>query len=242
MPDEKRQAPGPAGGKVELSTMSQTKENWWDKAKPYVEITGVVLLAIYTGYTIKMYYANRTSADAAASAADTARKTLESSDQSFKTEQRAYLYTTSTIMTVVKHPPFCEIPGFKGKRLCVDVHFINGGKTPAIGTRTHRRVIVADDDSAEHTIKAFDIPSYTPAGSTTGAGVDSFVTAVTEELTDAQIKGWTAGTEFVYVYGVIEYSDLFDQVHNTGFCLKRLPGGAFEYCEYRNWLDRRKNQ
>jgi hypothetical protein len=65
MPDEKRQAPRPAGGKVELSTMSQTKENWWDKAKPYVEITGVVLLAIYTGYTIKMYYANRTSADAA---------------------------------------------------------------------------------------------------------------------------------------------------------------------------------
>jgi hypothetical protein len=90
-------------------------------------------------------------------------------------------------MTVVKHPPFCEIPGSKGKRLRVDVHFINGGKTPAIGTRTHRRVIVADDDSAEHTIKAFDIPSYTPAGSTTGAGVDSFVTAVTEELTDAQI-------------------------------------------------------
>jgi hypothetical protein len=30
------------------------EKNWWDKAKPFVEIAGIALLALYTGYTIKL--------------------------------------------------------------------------------------------------------------------------------------------------------------------------------------------
>jgi len=56
---------------------SAPEKNWWDKAKPWIEFVGVSLLAIYTGFTIAMYFANKESADAAKSAADTAARQLE---------------------------------------------------------------------------------------------------------------------------------------------------------------------
>ncbi|HEU0046430.1 MAG TPA: hypothetical protein VFQ43_02345 [Nitrososphaera sp.] len=55
----------------------KTEKNWWDKTKPFVECAGAILLAIYTGYTIKMYDANRRAAEAAESAAKTAASQLE---------------------------------------------------------------------------------------------------------------------------------------------------------------------
>lgn len=60
--------------------MADTEKDWWEKYKRYLEISGVVLLAIYTGFTIRMYYANRDAANAATSAAKTAKDTLDSSN------------------------------------------------------------------------------------------------------------------------------------------------------------------
>src|SRR5580704_16081035 len=34
----------------------KAEKNWWDKAKPIVEVTGVVLLAVYTGFTVAMFW------------------------------------------------------------------------------------------------------------------------------------------------------------------------------------------
>ena len=47
----------------------KTEKNWWDKVKPVLEIAGIGLLAVYTAYTIRMYRANKQSADAATQAA-----------------------------------------------------------------------------------------------------------------------------------------------------------------------------
>lgn len=54
-----------------------SEQNWWDKLKPFVEIAGVVILAVYTWYTIKMYHANKKAADAAKQSADIAKSALE---------------------------------------------------------------------------------------------------------------------------------------------------------------------
>jgi hypothetical protein len=35
------------------------EKNWWDRWKPFVELGGVLLLAVYTGYTIKIYLTNQ---------------------------------------------------------------------------------------------------------------------------------------------------------------------------------------
>jgi hypothetical protein len=41
------------------------EKNWWDKWKPFVEMSGAILLAVYARYTIKIYKANRDAANAA---------------------------------------------------------------------------------------------------------------------------------------------------------------------------------
>ena len=64
----------PSNKHVEIT--SKSEKNWWDKFKPFVEIAGVVILAVYTLYTIKMYCANKEAADAAKSAATTAANQL----------------------------------------------------------------------------------------------------------------------------------------------------------------------
>lgn len=53
--------PLPANCRITL----QREKNWWDKWKPLVEIGGVILLSVYTGYTIKIYKANNDAANAA---------------------------------------------------------------------------------------------------------------------------------------------------------------------------------
>src|ERR1700733_1707181 len=51
--------PQPKPSRTHYEITCHKEKNWWDKTKPWVEIAGIVLLAIYTFYTIKMYCANR---------------------------------------------------------------------------------------------------------------------------------------------------------------------------------------
>jgi hypothetical protein len=55
----------------------KTEKDWRDKTKFYFEIGGIVLLGVYTLYTIKMYGTNEEASGAAKSAAETAAKQLE---------------------------------------------------------------------------------------------------------------------------------------------------------------------
>jgi hypothetical protein len=62
--------PSPPPAKTHCEVTCKTEKNWWDKFKPFVEMGGVILLAVYTGYTIKIYCVNRRAADIAASQLD----------------------------------------------------------------------------------------------------------------------------------------------------------------------------
>jgi len=73
---------------------SKPEKNWWDKTKPSIEIAGVVLLAIYTGYTIKMYRANKQAADAATSAANTASSQFQLTLQQVEDSNGAHVTVT----------------------------------------------------------------------------------------------------------------------------------------------------
>jgi hypothetical protein len=134
-------------------TVRQPAKDWWERCKPIVEITGVALLAVYTAYTIKMYHANKQAADAATSAAATAKSTLDSSYQSFKQEERAYVSVTQAAMS---NPSICQSPG--PKRICVDAHYVNSGHTPAIGVRFYRHATFGGD--SERTIRQMEVPTY----------------------------------------------------------------------------------
>ena len=71
-----------SGGKDESKqkierALEKFKENFWkgvEEPKFLLEIVGFVVLTIYAGYTIAIYYANRDAANAAATASMTASK------------------------------------------------------------------------------------------------------------------------------------------------------------------------
>jgi hypothetical protein len=96
-----------------------------------------IILAVIAG--IQAYIlattdaSTRKVAKAAQSAAGTAKATLEASTQSFRQEQRPYLWASSFNMA---NPPVCQIPG--GTRICADVHIVNSGRRPAVGVHIHR--------------------------------------------------------------------------------------------------------
>lgn len=67
------------------------EKSWWDKTKPWVELIGISLLAVYTGFTIAMYFANKKAADAAATAAKIAQEQAELTRQQLRGTQAALL-------------------------------------------------------------------------------------------------------------------------------------------------------
>jgi hypothetical protein len=198
-----------------------------------------IILAVIAG--IQAYIlattdaSTRKFAKAAQSAAGTAKATLEASTQSFRQEQRPYLWASSFNMA---NPPVCQIPG--GTRICADVHIVNSGRTPAVGVHIHRYATFGTD--AEKTINAMKVPTYTsPSGDMPGSVGDKWGTAATDVIDDATAKDILDGKTSIYVYGVVQYFDIFDDYHETGFCSLRLPNnGPFMTCEYGNWFDKRR--
>ena len=200
--------------------------------------TATLVLAIIAG--IQAYIlattdaSTRKAANAAESAAGTAKATLEASTRSFRQEQRPYLWASSFNMA---NPPVCQIPG--GTRICADVHIVNSGRTPAVGVRIHRYATFGTD--AETIINAMKIPSYTsPSGDMLGSVGDKWGTAATDVVDEATAREILDGKTSIYVYGVVQYFDIFDEYHETGVCSFQLSNnGPFMTCEHGNWFDKR---
>lgn len=88
-----------------------------ERIKRTFEYCGVALLALYTAYTIKMYYANKEAADAAKSAAITATRQLEMSErpwiavQSIKVTSLSLSHDGVNIGLTMKAKNFGHSPG-----------------------------------------------------------------------------------------------------------------------------------
>lgn len=210
------------------------EKNWWDKIKPFVEMAGVVLLGIYTGYTIKMYCANKKAAEAAKSSADTARDALIRGQRpwvGFDGNPR----TKSASIGDVKD--LSGIPnGRKQFDWSIDIQLENFGVSPALHTVMFYEIsFAADIESLEGTLepacpgaaglifnKPFSkstqieqrgvmiFPSIAvPNGFSFGMGADSL---------DALKSAYLGRT--TYLLGCIAYLDQFGDrpVHHTRFC------------------------
>ena len=123
-------------------TTCKTEKDWWDKIKPVLEIAGIGLLAVYTAYTIRMYRANKQSADAATQAADTAHDTLVLSERPWvKIKHR-----------IVKPLTF-NTPAWKGPvaSMVIEDTLENVGPTIALNVISWEDVIPID---ADHSLRA----------------------------------------------------------------------------------------
>jgi hypothetical protein len=119
------------------------------------------------------------------------------------------------------------------------VHFINTGKTHAIGFRS-KTAFISGAKSDEF---AFNNIDQIPAGMTSigilppgqllhqSAAPDKAY----DELKVARIR---SGTTLVHVIGRAEYSDIFGRPHRTDFCFRYSPGKPrMEICHVGNNVD-----
>jgi len=109
--------------------LMRPKQRWYRgiRWQTWISVISFVVSLSSALFTWQLVRVGDRQAKAAESAADTARKTLLLSGQSFKQEQRAYLWASSFNMS---NPPICV---FGGTRVCADVHIVSSGRTPATG-------------------------------------------------------------------------------------------------------------
>jgi hypothetical protein len=135
--------------------------------------------------------------------------------------------------------PICSAPG--GARVCADVHVVNSGKTPANGVHIHRYATFGPNALRE--ISGLKIPEYaSPSGDVLGTTGDKWGTAATNVVDDPTARALIFGSVSLYVYGVVQYFDVFGEYHETGFCAQRVPtpnNSAFITCEHGNWFDKK---
>ena len=131
--------PNPQGQPFHCQITCKQEKDWWDKAKPFVEVAGAIFLAVYTFYTIKMYCANKKAADAAKSAADTAASQLVLTE-------RPWIKITHRIVT----PLTFDVPGNGGQidSMTLEDTLENVGQSIALHIFSWEDVIPMDNGSS----------------------------------------------------------------------------------------------
>lgn len=170
-------------------------------------------------------------------ALDETKKDRASTQRSFREQERAYVSTTFFTMGT---QPLC--PDIRGIHVCADVHIVNTGRTPAVGIKLHRYATFGPD--SERIVKAMKIPNYkTPAGTALATNASQFGTTFTEVVDEKTANELINGSLRIVLYGIIQYFDIFDDYHETGFCAERvLKSTAFITCDYGNWFDKKPKQ
>jgi hypothetical protein len=206
------------------------EKDWWEKFKPFVELGGLILLAVYTGYTIKMYCANKQAADAAKSAVVDV--------------QRAFITVDTNFLTLSSEPSQINSQGIEPQVLLE-----NAGTTPT-------RSLVMDSSYqyfSPGTMPAnFSFPDLSggpphneylgPKAKIVAARVDVPM-STEEEIAD--------GKKHLFIWGWATYKDIFrgTDPHVTKYCveivIKRIKGlngkealiTNTEYCRKNNCTD-----
>jgi hypothetical protein len=197
--------PSPPPAKAHCEITYKREKDKWEKFKDGAEVFGIFLLLVYTLYTIRMYYANREAADAAKSAAETAKGALASSEKSFRVEERPYL----TVESIKFDPPHSFAT--------ITMDFHNSGRTPALDVTEHIDIFVNGKKLSKKDIG----PN---AGTTIGAG--SSAHPVYEFTGGRDYAGsMGAGKMSVSLKGSITYTDIFkgellkaEDIHITTVC------------------------
>jgi hypothetical protein len=201
-------SPAPSGKTVSTSAekVQEPPPPWWKfwqgnpesvlaRATVFLAIATILLAAIAAiqAYILATTDAStRIVAEAAQSAASTAKSTLEASALSFRQEQRPYLWASSFNMD---SPPVCQFAD--GTHICGDVHIVNSGRTPAIGVKINRYATFGA--SAESVVKAMKIPPYpSPTSDMLGGVGDKWGTAITEVVDEATAKEIVAGFRYFW--------------------------------------------
>jgi hypothetical protein len=211
--------PSPPPAKTHCEITCKTEKTFWDHVKTGVEILGIILLGIYTGYTIKMYCANKKAADAAMSAAETAKQALIIG-------QRPWVGPE-------KEPEVLLALTQQGIQSQITLHVNNFGPSPALNLSYYMQPDALTDrkhtdDISNYSCTVAEIPAKT-ADALSGKGNFGALVLPKEPFRIYDNRGWnpdkTTDYSFVVV-GCIAYADGFHNtpihspIHHTRFCFR----------------------
>src|ERR1035437_2196685 len=205
----------------------KTEKDWWDKTKPYVEAAGVLLLAIYTFYTIKMYCANKQAADAATRAAKAAEDSVTEARNNAHLDERAWLGVDN-------------IPGSAkiGTFFSAIVYFKNTGKTPARNMRFWGQLdkMQSEPNAASGCGEALKISSRGLVAPGSFHSIPAQTIGHWPKLENGWQKSLSNEGKKIYIYGCVVYDDIFmNKLHWLTFCSSwRDDIHAFENCAQGN--------
>ncbi|MFZ0664043.1 MAG: hypothetical protein WAM66_15245 [Acidobacteriaceae bacterium] len=183
----------------------KTEKTKWDKFKDWVGILGILLLAVYTAFTIRMYYANNKSANAAYSAADTARCALVDG-------QRAFVYFSPNPWL----SPNISVKNNQLTEWAIRVPVSNSGATPTrkMEDRISRGLFPGGIPEGFKFPDLGDVPRIPVM---LGPKQEILSGRVTISPDEAKLV-WEQ-KEHLYIWGWAIYGDVFDRVvHRTNFC------------------------
>lgn len=142
--------------------------------------------------------------------------------------QRAYVF-----------PKYIRMKEFRaGEKLLVEVELENSGNTPALnlsGSIHYRARETALPENPDYGKPADGFTSV----SVLPPSVPSLrLVSSRGELLDRHIVSVGRGELSIYVYGILQYEDVFRQRRKTKFCgLYDAPTGLFKACEHHNSMD-----
>jgi hypothetical protein len=236
-----------AGSAIYEQTKAQDRKKQRYKklrhAAVWIEAACGILLVLITGiYTYfaagqlrimgRATKAAEDSANAARSAADTASNTLKFTQDSFRDEQRAWIGVPDLKIVSIPNPT------------TIDVFLHNSGRTPALHVR--RATVYATRDQIIKGPSPRDIAvaekKILKSGEIAIAPDETPTLRASDN--DGYVAGkWTAidaGQKFLYVYGIIGYTDVANRPHKTSFCYylshPRVPM-SLSACEAFNSMD-----
>lgn len=205
--------------------------SFWDNIRQWllVGFTGVL-----AWYTIQLVDVTTKQSKIVQAQAEISQKMLDAADISFKDQERAYVWVKSITI-----PDGIDID--EGQHIKVNVNLVNSGRTPATRYRFFRYITFGSN--AERTIKTMSIPkNAVPLNGVIGPGEGHFGTAISDIIDKSTAEKFHKEMITIYIYGVIQYYDIFNRYHETGFCqvLKPFYMESSMPCDYGNWFDKRE--
>jgi hypothetical protein len=203
---------------------------YWIKFKKIVHSNSPVLLLVVTlTYTI---FAGRQWC--------TMEKQAQIMEKQWKTLDRQMAIGERAWVTVEK-VSFKDFKGFNvGEKITVITKIINAGKTPAFDTNVAVFVELYPPTAFPSVFAKF--PYFVVGGTSVSVigpnGERESPATWHGELTDDIIKLAKQEKVALYVWGGIQYDDIFGLRHNTYFCLRNsLNSETFKFCEFLNKAD-----
>ena len=158
----------------------------------------------------------------------TAQTQIDVITQQMRQDQRAWI-SYEIVSIGVPH----GIP-IVGKPFLIRVAFKNIGKSAAINVR---------NCTEENFLSKEEMPNFKCSGRNVSAGTmfpDSGTFVDLEVTTNAQqsdIDKIISNRWNMWVFGRVEYSDIFKTQHWFNFCTRLLPGGAYLVCDHHTEID-----